>query len=142
MNPRGRLTRLIKYATGEDLIKYCILQPSAAWYKNAIRLLESRYGDPFKILASYQREIKKLLTTGTGDKTAFRQFHILTPQMWVWYQCKVSYQQLSSEGYKNAMGLLESRYEDSLKILASYCREIKKWPSIGACIVVPPHNCI
>ena len=142
MNPRGRLTRLIKYATGEDLIKYCILQPSAAWYKNAIRLLESRYGDPFKILASYQREIKKLLTIGTGDTTAFRQFHILTTQMWVWYQCKVSYQQLSSEGYKNAMGLLESRYEDSLKILASYQREIKKWPSMGACIVVPPHNCI
>ena len=30
------------------------------------------------------------------------------------------------------MGLLESRYGDTLKILASYLGEIKKWPSIRA----------
>ena len=32
-------------------------KPSAEGYENAIELLESRYGDPLKILASYQREI-------------------------------------------------------------------------------------
>ena len=37
-DPRGRLTRLIKYTTGEakDLNKYCIQQPSAEGYKNAM----------------------------------------------------------------------------------------------------------
>ena len=53
-DPRGRLTRLIKYATGEakDLIQHCIQQPSAEGYENAMELLESRYGDSHKILAS------------------------------------------------------------------------------------------
>ena len=76
-NPRGRLTRLIKYTAGEakDLIKHCIQQPSAEGYDNAMELLESRYGDPLKILASYQREIKKWPSIRAGDATAFRQFH-------------------------------------------------------------------
>ena len=54
-DPRGRLSRLIKYTAGEakDLIKHCIQQPSAEGYENAMELLESRHGDPFKILASY-----------------------------------------------------------------------------------------
>ena len=54
-DPRGRLTRLINYTTGEakDLIKHCIQQPSAEGYENAMELLENRYGDPLKILASY-----------------------------------------------------------------------------------------
>ena len=41
---RGRLTRLIKYTTGEakDLIKHCIQQPSTEGYENAMELLESR----------------------------------------------------------------------------------------------------
>ena len=38
-------------------------------------LLESRYVDLLKILASYQREIKKQLSIRAGDTTAFRQFH-------------------------------------------------------------------
>ena len=54
-----RLTRLIKYINGEakDLIKHCIEQPSAEGYENAMGLLESRFGDPLKIFASYWREI-------------------------------------------------------------------------------------
>ena len=44
---RGRLTRLIKYTTGEakDLIKYYIQQPLSEGYKNALKLLRIRYGD-------------------------------------------------------------------------------------------------
>ena len=54
-NPREGLTRLIKYTTGEakDLIKHCMQQPSAEGYENAMELLESRCGDPLKILESY-----------------------------------------------------------------------------------------
>ena len=67
----------IKYTTGETkhLIKHYIQQPSAKGYKNAMELLESRYGDPLKILASYQREIKKWPSIRVRDATAFRQFH-------------------------------------------------------------------
>ena len=73
-DPRGRLTRLINYTTGEakDLIKHCIQQPSAEGYENAMELLEKRYGDPLKILASYRREIKKWKSIRAGDATAFR----------------------------------------------------------------------
>ena len=41
-DPRGRLTRLIKYTAGEakDLIKHCIQQPSAEGYENAMELLK------------------------------------------------------------------------------------------------------
>ena len=40
-DPRGRLTRLIKYTTGEakDLMKHCIQQPLSEGYKNALELL-------------------------------------------------------------------------------------------------------
>ena len=58
---RGRLTRLIKYTTAEakDLIKHCTQQPSAKGYEKVVELLESSYGDQLKILARYQRGIKK-----------------------------------------------------------------------------------
>ena len=45
----------IKYTTGEakNLIKHWIQQLPAEGYKNVMELLESRYGDLLKILASY-----------------------------------------------------------------------------------------
>ena len=69
---RGRLTRLIKYKTGEakDLMKHCIQQPSAERYENAMELLENRYGDPLKILAIYRREIKN------GQEELVMQLHL------------------------------------------------------------------
>ena len=71
-DPRGRLTRLINYTTGEakDLIKHCIQQPSAEGYENAMELLENRYGDPLKILAIYRREIKN------GQEELVMQLHL------------------------------------------------------------------
>ena len=49
-DPRGGLTRMIKYTMGEpkELIKHCIQLP---WKKN--------YGNPHKILSSYRREVKE-----------------------------------------------------------------------------------
>ena len=81
----------IKYTTGETkhLIKHYIQQPSAKGYKNAMELLESRYGDPLKILASYQRDIKKWPSIRVGDATAFRQFHNFLLKC-VSYQCKIA----------------------------------------------------
>ena len=76
-DPKGRLIRLIKYTTGnvKDLIKHCIQQPSAEGYENAMELLENRYGDPLKTLASYRGEIKKWPSIRARDATAFRQSH-------------------------------------------------------------------
>ena len=76
-DPRGRLTRLIKYTTGEakDLIKHCIQQPMSEGYKNALELLRIRYGDPLKVLATYRKEIRRWPTIKAGDASSFRLFH-------------------------------------------------------------------
>ena len=83
-DPRGRFTKLIKYTAGKskDLIKHCIQQPSAEGYENTMILLENRYGDPLKILASYRREIKKWLSIRAGDATPVRQFHNFILKIW------------------------------------------------------------
>ena len=54
-NPRGRLTRLIKYTMEEpkELIKHCIHLPHDRGYQTAVTLLEKTYGNPHKILSSY-----------------------------------------------------------------------------------------
>ena len=47
-DPRGRLTRLIKYTDGQpkEMIKHCSQQPAAVGYKNARLLLQEQYGHP------------------------------------------------------------------------------------------------
>ena len=54
-DPRGKLTRLIKYTSGDarELIKHCIQLPSNERFKHVKYLLEKVYGNPHKILASY-----------------------------------------------------------------------------------------
>ena len=41
-------------------------------------------------------------------------------------------QQSLSEGYKNALELLRIRYGDPLKVLATYRKEFRRWPTIKA----------
>ena len=59
-DPRGRLTRLIKYTVGDarDLIKHCIQLPSNEGFTHAKYLLEKMYGNPHRILASCRKEVK------------------------------------------------------------------------------------
>ena len=63
-DPRGRLTRLIKYTTGEarELIKHCIHLPHSRSYQHARALLERTYCNSHKILSSYRKEIKEWST--------------------------------------------------------------------------------
>ena len=58
-DPRGRLTRLIKYTIRDsrDLIKHCIQLPSNEGFTQAKYLLEKMYGNPHRILASYRKEV-------------------------------------------------------------------------------------
>ena len=59
-NPRGKLTRLMKYSKGDakEMIKHCVHQPPAQGFRNAKALLERKYGDPYNIMTMYRKEIK------------------------------------------------------------------------------------
>ena len=59
-NPRGKLTRLIKYTKGDakEMIKHCVQQPPAEVFRNAKALLERNYGNPYKIMTMYKKEIE------------------------------------------------------------------------------------
>ena len=69
-DPRRRLTRLIKYTTGEA--KNLIKSP-AEGYENAMELLESRYEDLFKILASQLHEIPCFLFPNVLKRWSFQK---------------------------------------------------------------------
>ena len=76
-DPRGKLTRLIKYTSGDarELIKHCIQLPSNEGFKHVRYLLEKINGNPHKILASYRKEVKNWQPIKFGDGIAFRWFH-------------------------------------------------------------------
>ena len=75
-DPKGRLTRLIKFVSGEpkELIKNCIQQPAEIGYEQAMQLLKDQYGDPYKVYVSYRKEIQKLNSIKPGDAAGFRKY--------------------------------------------------------------------
>ena len=68
-DPHGRLTRLIKYTTGEskELINHCTEQPANEWYENGVNLLYGKHGHQHTILAAYKKEVKELPQIKVGD---------------------------------------------------------------------------
>ena len=72
---KGRLTRLLKYTTGEarETIKHCI-QYKENGYDKAVKLLHKRYGDPHLILATYRKQIRDWPTIKFSDGKSFREF--------------------------------------------------------------------
>ena len=79
-DPRGRLTRLIKYTRGDprELVKYFINDRADCGYKNAIALLQKQYGNRHTLLSSYRKEIKLMQPLKPGDAAAFwRLFNFL-----------------------------------------------------------------
>ena len=74
-DPRGRLTRLIKYTRGEprELVKHFINDRADCGYKNAIALLQKQYGNRHTLLSSYRKEIKLMQPLKPGDAAAFRR---------------------------------------------------------------------
>ena len=75
-DPRGRLTRLIKYTTGEvkDLIKNYIQLPAKDGHEAAKNQLYQLYGDPHRIIAAYWKEIKHWPQVKHGDAEGYRRF--------------------------------------------------------------------
>lgn len=82
-DPGERLTRLIKYTRGEakELIKGCIRKPPTRGYVIAKQLLEKRFGDPHRILAAYQKELRSLNQPNPGDCIWFSIVIHVPPQM-------------------------------------------------------------
>ena len=76
-DPRGRLTKLIKYTVGDprDLIKHCIQLSSNEDFTKAKYLLEKMYGKPHRILASYKKEVNDWPQIKFGDSIGLRKFH-------------------------------------------------------------------
>ena len=77
-DPAGRLMRLLKYTQGEpkELIKGCVYKPASEGYRSAIELLTGRYGDAYRILASYRSELKQWKAIRLGDGAALRSFYV------------------------------------------------------------------
>ena len=79
-DPQGRLMRLIKLTRGEvrKLVKPFIHDNPKYGYENAMKVLERNYGDPFKLLACYRNEIKRMTKFKPGAASAFwRLFNFL-----------------------------------------------------------------
>ena len=76
-DPRGRLTRLIKYLQDEakELVQPCVYLPPADGFIRAKKLLEKQYGDRYKILAQYRKELKSWPKLKSHDSKGFRQFY-------------------------------------------------------------------
>ena len=72
---QGRLTRLLKYTSGEakETIKHCI-QHNENGYDNAMKLLHKRYGDPHLILSLYRKKIRDWPLVKFSDPKGFREF--------------------------------------------------------------------
>ena len=60
-DPRGRLTRLIKFTEGEakELIKNCIQEEPESGYTHAMSLLKNQYGNPHFIARAYINELHR-----------------------------------------------------------------------------------
>ena len=73
----GRLTRLIKYTSGEakELIRHCIHLPPSVCYQEAKTLLSKEYGNSYITSATYMKELCKWPQIKYADALAFRTFY-------------------------------------------------------------------
>ena len=56
-DPRGKLTRLIKYTTVEvkEMVKNCIKLPPKEGYETAKQRMYKLYGDPHRVITAYRK---------------------------------------------------------------------------------------
>ena len=77
LEPRGRLTRLLKYTTGEanELIKHCIHEKGDICFDQAIELLEKEFGNPQILINSYLKELRSWPSIKSNDAKGYKKFH-------------------------------------------------------------------
>ena len=75
-NPRGKVTRLIKYTAGDakEMVKKCIQLAAEIGFETAKRLLTERNGDPNRIVAAYRKESKHWPQIKAGDADVYQNF--------------------------------------------------------------------
>ena len=76
-DPRGRLVRLIQYLQDEakELVESCSYLPAAEGYERAKDLLKRQYGDQYRILSQYRKELKQWPKIRSHDAKGFRRFY-------------------------------------------------------------------
>ena len=59
--PRGKLTRLIKYTTGEvkEMVKNCMQLPPKVKYETTKQMMHKLYGDTQRVIEAYHEEFKQ-----------------------------------------------------------------------------------
>ena len=72
-DPRWRLTSLIRYTKSDpkDMILHCVQQPPLVGYKNAKKILNQKYGNPYNIMGVYRKEIKSWQQIRNGDGQSY-----------------------------------------------------------------------
>ena len=75
-DPNRQLKRFLKYTSGKvtELVTNWIHLFPGVCYEQVMTLLQERYGDPYNILATSQRETKEWLMIKPDDAAAFRRF--------------------------------------------------------------------
>ena len=73
----GRLTRLIKYTSGDpkELIKHLVHADPSNCYDKAILLLDQEYGNPHILSCSYLKELRLWKPVKENDAAAFKKFY-------------------------------------------------------------------
>ena len=73
----GRLTRLIKYTSGDakELIKHLIHADPSSCYTKAVQMLDKEYGNPHLIHQSYIRELRQWEPIKSADTTAYKKLY-------------------------------------------------------------------
>ena len=76
-DPRSRLTRLIRYTKGDpkDMIQHCVQQPRSVGYKNAEKIFDQKYGNPYSIMSVYRKDIKSWPEIRNGDGESYQKFY-------------------------------------------------------------------
>ena len=76
-DPRGRLTRLLKYTAGDAkyVIKHCIHEEEQVCFKEAIRLLDKEYGDKHLLVNLYLNKLRKWPKIPPNNPTAYKKLH-------------------------------------------------------------------
>ena len=73
----GRLTRLIKYTSGDakDLIMHLVHASPLSCYDEAIKMLDDEYGNPHLIHRSYIAELRKWDVIKANDTSAYKKLY-------------------------------------------------------------------
>ena len=73
----GRLTRLIKYTSGDakDLITHLVHASPDSCYDEAIQMLDKEYGNPHLIHRSYIGELRKWDSIKPIDTVAYKKLY-------------------------------------------------------------------